>query len=159
MQDRWLGWDVSWRGSRFESQVERADGHLAIAVRPATSLVRRLRHGLLHRDRDGRQSGAEATVSAARLIADLTVTGINPAALYDARVSVPLAVRTRLFDDAVTADRVSGRRVYCPAMRCPFPGADPYLDRYGRAFGGRLPTVGRPRAVAVPTRTAGGRWS
>ena len=33
----------------------------------------------------------------------MTVTGINPLALFDARLSVPLDVRTRLFDAAVGA--------------------------------------------------------
>lgn len=106
VRDQWPGWSVTFHGDRLESQLERASGHVRIDLPDRSVLVNRLRRLLLRPDDVGRPSGAESAVAFAQRLAgkgDMAKVSINPAALYDAQLSIPLEVRTRLFDAAVAA--------------------------------------------------------
>ena len=106
VQSCWPGWVCRWHGDRFESQLELAGGSLRIELPNRSVLLARLREILLRPDDPNRPSGAEAILSTARAITgqtDMTITAINPLALFDARLSIPLETRTKLFDAAVAA--------------------------------------------------------
>ena len=105
-RDRWPGWTLTAHRDRFESQLERTAGHLRVSLPDGGSLVRRLRASMLRPAEHDRPSGAELIVAFADRLGEQaggSAVHINAAALYDARLSVPLAVRTRLFDAAVAA--------------------------------------------------------
>jgi hypothetical protein len=72
VQACWPGWSVTWHGDRFESQFERASGHLRIALPDDRGLMRRLRRTLLYPDKP-----------------------------WHPPTRLPLDIRTRLFDAAV----------------------------------------------------------
>ena len=44
----WPGWSVTWHGDRFESQLERAAGHLRVKLPEERDLMRRLRSTMLY---------------------------------------------------------------------------------------------------------------
>jgi hypothetical protein len=102
----WPGWTVKWHGSRFESQIELTEGRLRIELPTCEQQIDKIRSWLLRPDGENRTSGAQAVVSAAKAINEqtgITVTGINPLALFDAQLSIPLEIRKPIFDAAVAA--------------------------------------------------------
>ena len=74
VQACWPGWTVTWHGDRFESQLDRAAGHLHFVLPDERDLMRRLRRTLLYPDQPWQPSS-------------------HPR----------LDVRTRLFDAAIAA--------------------------------------------------------
>jgi hypothetical protein len=106
VRDSWPGWSVNWHGDRFEAQLDRAEGRVKIRLPERAGLIRQLRDALLRPDNPAQSSGADTIASLAKRLSEQSEhkeVRVNPAALFDARLSIPLEVRTRLFDVAATA--------------------------------------------------------
>jgi hypothetical protein len=104
VQSQWPNWNVIWHRDRFECQLEKTAGCLRFPIRGKDDLINELRTGLLRSET--RLSGAESAAKTAKALAGLAGVSsieINPAALHDAQLILPLDLRTRLFDSAVAS--------------------------------------------------------
>jgi hypothetical protein len=98
---RWPGWTVRWRQDAFEFQLDRTGGLLRFAVPSRTSLEESVMGMLLH---ETARSGADIvrdTIAALR--AEGKNVEVNPWALHDNTVEVPLNIRRMILARALNS--------------------------------------------------------
>lgn len=104
VQSCWAGWTVNWHASRFEAQLDRTNGNLKFCTRMQSALLQELRKLLLSENTP--RIGAEMMAKLGERLAGprgLKEVSVNPAALHDAQLILPVELRTRLFDSAVAS--------------------------------------------------------
>jgi hypothetical protein len=104
LSSKWPGWAIRWHEDRMEAQTIKSEGRLRPLLQSRNEMLAELRDWLLWPDTD--KSGAETAFEVGKLLSgmnDVTQVRINPAALHDAQLELPLEVRTDLFDSAVAA--------------------------------------------------------
>jgi hypothetical protein len=103
LHERWPGWKIRRLGDNFEYQLEQTRGLLTFPVIPEADILEHLRSILMQ---SSKSSGPEII---RRLLGEDQLKGndvqINPYALEDDPLDLPLEIRERIFDEAVEAWR------------------------------------------------------
>jgi hypothetical protein len=103
-KESWPGWSVHWHKDRFESHMEQTEERLQFPCRGDGALLADLRSLLLRPNSE--QSGAESVAEIAKLLTgtnNIKAIQINPDALHDAQLVMPIDLRTCLFESAVAS--------------------------------------------------------
>ncbi|HEY2587826.1 MAG TPA: hypothetical protein VGI81_18925 [Tepidisphaeraceae bacterium] len=98
----WPDWNVTWYQDHFEFQIARTNGRFDVALATRDELIRRLRESLLYQDRVG---AVDRFLQITELLAKQgeKITAINPHALREARLTLPVEERTKIIDAAFAA--------------------------------------------------------
>lgn len=96
----WPGWQVRWHRDDFRVQLVATGGSLTFPVVRHSAIVRQLREALLS---DRNQCAVEGFLGMIDALKgnDIHVSEVNPNALRDARIEVPLLDRHAVFEDAL----------------------------------------------------------
>jgi hypothetical protein len=96
----WPGWNVIWHQDRFEFQIERTDRRFDVSVPADEALLARIREILL---REEKEDAVEGFLQVTRTLAKegMKITDVNPHALRDARLTLPLELRAQMVEAAI----------------------------------------------------------
>jgi len=102
----WQGWSIRWLKDGFEYQKDRAGATVVFPNLDEDQLIGARRATLLRPEVN--DSGADMTVQIAEMLSaekGIRSINVNPLALQDAQLHLPLQLRTQLFDEAARSLR------------------------------------------------------